>query len=116
MAVELEEAYVPIIPSLRGFSQRLRAELYGLASAVLALTASPVLTGASLAAEAFTALLWNIATVSYRQRQRQPTQDRVAPEIGQPFAQGRAKGGRGGTGRRGQPQAQQPVQPRQSTK
>ena len=27
MAVELEEAYVPIIPSLRGFSQRLRAEL-----------------------------------------------------------------------------------------
>lgn len=41
---------------------------FALASAVLALTASPVLTGAALAAEAFTALLWNIATVSYRQR------------------------------------------------
>ncbi|AWD21920.1 hypothetical protein B6K69_09715 [Fuscovulum blasticum] len=41
---------------------------FALAAAVLAFTRSPWAASAALAVEAFTGLLWNIATVSYRQR------------------------------------------------
>jgi MFS family permease len=41
---------------------------FALAAGLMALTQSAWITGAALMAEGFTALLWNIATVSYRQR------------------------------------------------
>lgn len=41
---------------------------FGVAAALMASTQNVVAAGAALTLEAFTALLWNIATVSYRQR------------------------------------------------
>ncbi|MCB6177789.1 MFS transporter [Rhodobacter sp. Har01] len=41
---------------------------FALAAATLGFTRSPWAAGTAMAVEAFTALLWNIATVSYRQR------------------------------------------------